>query len=381
MTAKLRLLWLTQHYPPAAGGMALSCDRIVRHLRAQGVHITLYHLKHASPHKTTFYSDELGCDYRVGLADNPAHGLNLLWHEIAEQTFDAVVGYGFPWALHGARIFAAWKQLPLLTCIRGNDFDVNILDARRSANLLDILSASRLVLTVSQDKATRIKALLPAVNVANMGNGIDLSQWQPLPFDQQQASSWREQRQLNSATKVIGLIGHLKDKKGCAFFISTLQRLRLLERDVHLLLVGDIDNATAQLLDSLPPQSWSHEPVLDRYQLPARYLACDLIAIPSFYDGTPNVLLEAAALGIAVLGARCGGMADILTPDNGWLFTPNDSDSLSQALTHWQASSPTEVSLKASRLQQLIFEQYQAEHEARRYIKLIEETIAPLPGR
>ena len=26
--------------------------------------------------------------------------------------------------------------------------------------------------------------------------------------------------------------------------------------------------------------------------------ACDLVAIPSFYDGLPNVLLEAAALGV-----------------------------------------------------------------------------------
>ncbi|WP_417763062.1 glycosyltransferase family 4 protein [Shewanella sp.] len=381
MTAKLRLLWLTQHYPPAAGGMALSCDRIVRHLRALGVHITLYHLKHASPRKTTYYSDEHGCDHRVGLADNAAHGLNLLWHEVAEQSFDAVVGYGFPWAMHGARIFAAWKQLPLLSCIRGNDFDVNILDPRRSAALMEILTASRLVLTVSQDKASRIKALFPQVNVANMGNGIDLSQWQPLPFDQQQATLWREQRQLQPTTRVIGLIGHLKEKKGCAFFINALLQQRLLESQVHLLLVGDIDSATAELLATLPVHSWSHEPVLDRYQLPARYLACDLVAIPSFYDGTPNVLLEAAALGIAVLGARCGGMADLLTSANGWLFTPGDSDSLSQALIQWLASSPQDVSLKASRLQQLIFEQYQAEHEAKRYIKLIAETIEHLPGR
>jgi hypothetical protein len=36
-TPDLRALWLTETYPPSRGGMAQSCDRIVRALRARGV--------------------------------------------------------------------------------------------------------------------------------------------------------------------------------------------------------------------------------------------------------------------------------------------------------------------------------------------------------
>ena len=187
MTAKLKLLWLTQHYPPATGGMAHSCDRVVRYLRAQGVAITLYHLKHDSPAKTNYFSPELGCDHRIALGDNAAHGLNLLWHAVEQQPFDAIIGYGFPWAIHGARMFAAWRRLPLFTLIRGNDFDINILDPRRSGMLLEVLNASKRVLTVSQDKAERINTLCQPIaghpRAINIGNGIDLSQWHALPFD------------------------------------------------------------------------------------------------------------------------------------------------------------------------------------------------------
>ena len=39
-----RVLWLTGHYPPSRGGMAQSCDRIVRGLRAAGAEVDVAHL-------------------------------------------------------------------------------------------------------------------------------------------------------------------------------------------------------------------------------------------------------------------------------------------------------------------------------------------------
>src|SRR4051812_1855869 len=39
----LRALWLTETYPPSRGGMATSCDRIVRGLRRRGVLVDVLH--------------------------------------------------------------------------------------------------------------------------------------------------------------------------------------------------------------------------------------------------------------------------------------------------------------------------------------------------
>ena len=47
-------------------------------------------------------------------------------------------------------------------------------------------------------------------------------------------------------------------------------------------------------------------PFLDRFELLPWYAACDWIAIPSFYDGLPNVLAEAAALGIPLIAVARG---------------------------------------------------------------------------
>ncbi|QTE88919.1 glycosyltransferase family 4 protein [Shewanella algae] len=401
MTANPRLLWLTQHYPPAKGGMALSCDRLVRHLRRLGVHITLYHLRSGGLEKETGYFAEQGCDHSFPMGTNPAHSLNLLWHKL-EGEYDAVVAYGYPFSMHAGRVFAAWLGLPLITLLRGNDFDLSILDHRRYQVLQDTLQASALVLTVSADKAKRVKALWPQVRVHNMSNGLDSERWQPLPLDKEQAKAWRSNNLENPSQPVIGLFGHLKEKKGLAFFIETFKRSPLVH-SCHLLLIGELDESAAELLQTLPEGSYTLEPFLDRYQLISRYLVCDLIAIPSFYEGTPNVLLEAASLNIPVLGACCGGMADLIfdslnehekhvfdgrltdsnaannlrgQTDSGYLFHPTSAESLLDALVRWQTDTASIRAAKSQALYQTVLSQCSAEAEAERYLAAIKTQIA-----
>ena len=53
------------------------------------------------------------------------------------------------------------------------------------------------------------------------------------------------------------------------------------------------------------------------------------MAIPSFYDGLPNVLVEAAALGVPMVASRAGGMADVLEDgETAFLFDPGDEAAL-----------------------------------------------------
>ncbi len=367
MTAKLRLLWLTQNYAPASGGMAVSCDRIVRHLREKGVEIHLYHLKHGGSAKERYFHPTLGTDNQFPVGDVPAHGLNLLWHQLPEADFDAVVCYGTNVAMRAARVFSAWLNAPLVTLLRGNDFDLAVLDPKRFALLQDTLLASSLVLTVSKDKCLRAKSLFPQLNVHHIGNGLDFSLWRALEHDQQQAEKWRQQRQ---GKPVLGLFGHLKDKKGGKFFFDALLRYNLAER-FQFLVAGELDDDTRSLLEGLPQEDVVQLPFMDRYQLIPWYLCCDVIAIPSFYDGTPNVLLEAASLSIPVIAAQCGGMDDLLNETNGWVFKPNDESQCVQTIASFLSSPETVITQKSQLLQQQIAASCCARQEAQRYFNYL----------
>jgi len=60
---------------------------------------------------------------------------------------------------------------------------------------------------------------------------------------------------------------------------------------------------------------------------------CDALICPSLRESFPNAVLEAQALGIPVAASRGGGIPEIITDgENGWLFDPNNTEEMSEAI-------------------------------------------------
>jgi glycosyltransferase involved in cell wall biosynthesis len=61
--------------------------------------------------------------------------------------------------------------------------------------------------------------------------------------------------------------------------------------------------------------------------------ACDVFTLPSWMEGTPNVVLEALASGRPVVASNVGGIPDVVPqPDAGKLVAPKDAPALASAL-------------------------------------------------
>ena len=397
-TPSPRPLWLTETYPPSRGGMAESCDRIVRSLRAAGVTVDVGHLVRRLGASARFEEQEGGRYWAWPIEDDPAHALNLAWNALSrvgrerrssllvddEPPLTHVVAFGGYLPLLAGPIFAAWLGVPLVTLIRGNDFDANLFTPRRRDVLGEALARAALVCAVSQDKVDRIAALHPGRRVVRVPNGIDLERFAPLPSDRVRAEAWRAAN-VASGRRVLGLFGQLKRKKGGAFFLDALRRSGR-AGDVHVLLSGWIDpDMEAWLAEHGEGISVSVQPFADRYELIHRYLACDAIVLPSFYDGMPNVMVEAAALGVPLLASRVGGMADWLEDDRtALLFEPGDDSGCSWAIERavaWPASRLASLGAAARELAERELDQ---RVEAARYAELLAETLptsAPTPLR
>jgi glycosyltransferase involved in cell wall biosynthesis len=72
--------------------------------------------------------------------------------------------------------------------------------------------------------------------------------------------------------------------------------------------------------------------------------AADLVTLPSYMEGCPNVVLEALACGRPVVATRVGGIPEIMSDECGRLVEPRDPPGLSRALasvldTTWDAAS------------------------------------------
>lgn len=363
---KNRLLWLTENYPPQRGGMAQSCDRIVDGLRKRGFVIDIVHfINRGIPYQRV---QQLNGTYMsVPVDESESHTLNCAWNFMKDQQPDAIVCFGGYLPVLAAPVFAAWLRVPLITMIRGNDFDSAIFTPRKRDVLKDAITASSKVTVVSRDKTEKLVRLYPMADVLYIPNGIDCLTWTPSASEVAFAATWKTEH--CSDRICVGLFGELKAKKGVKLFIESMLHTEILNR-IHFLLIGTLTDDLSTLLSD-NSCSFSHYSFLDRYELIKYFLCCDVLAIPSLYDGMPNVLLEAGALGVPVIASRVDGMKDLIRDsENGLLFEPGNAASCRKAVFDFLERSPSQRKVLGENLKTTIHNAYNVNNEINGYEKM-----------
>ncbi len=368
-----RALWLTETYPPSRGGMAQSCDRIVRGLRRAGVLVDVLHFVPTARGGRPWVLEEQAAGRYLAcpVEDDPAHALNRAWTTLQArpEAITHVVAFGGSRPIMAGPVLAAWLGVPLITLIRGNDFDAAVFSTRRRPILDDALSRSALVVANSRSKVERIAAMRPATRTRWIANGIERD-WALAPSDRAHAAAWRASRDRLT----LGLFGQLKAKKGGVFLLDALTRSGVADR-FHLLLAGWMAPDMEAWLADQQALEYTALPFLDRYELLPWYAACDFIAIPSFYDGLPNVLVEAAALGVPLIASRVDGMADVLTDgETAFLFDPGDEPRAAWALQRAARLDPAERERMADACRELARTTLDGDREIAAYVDALAQT-------
>lgn len=364
-----RFLWLTENYPPQRGGMAQSCDRIIDGFKQSGAFIDIFHFtnsqKRNKPRKT-----QQGNYHTVSIHESESHTINLAWNQVSNsEVYDYLVCYGSHLSVIAAPVFSKWLNIPLITMVRGNDFDNAVFNPRKRGILNDLIQQSDFIFTVSSNKALKIKRLWPEANTFYTPNGISLKDWQPSNSELEFSKNWKKQH-LQEGRKCIGLFGDLKEKKGAKFLFECLTKTQIIDK-YQFLLIGNIEE---ELKDYLTVNEVKHENISfqDRYQLLKYYLCLDGLAIPSFYDGMPNVMLEAGALGIPIIASSVDGMKDVIEHnEDGFLFKPGDPDECRKAFYDFHNLSEKEAYQVGYNLQNKIKSKYTSEHETEHYKKYL----------
>jgi len=365
----MEISWFTENYPPHKGGMARSCDRIISNLRKHHqVHI--YHF--TNKYKAFFSQANVGGSYTaVPIFEDNQHTLNVLWTFIKDnpriKKSTCFVSFGSHLCLKGISLMAIWLKKPLLTCFRGNDFDTAIFSHKKQ-DLLYAIENSAAIACVTKEKCERISAMNLNKHIFFTPNSIENEQWEILESDV--LLSEKIKSEFNHDESVVGLIGFQKPKKGIEFFLKCLQRSEL-SKHVQLRIIGEIDlSIQLELKNSGLPYSICRPS--SQTELIANYLLCDLIAIPSIYDGMPNVLFEAGILRKPILAARAGGITDVLSEQEAYLFDSLNELSLLKAFDHYHNASEKEVIKKSHQLYQKLTTKFNSERETNSYLKIFE---------
>ena len=119
------------------------------------------------------------------------------------------------------------------------------------------------------------------------------------------------------ANPVIVFVGRLSTQKSPWHLVNAFALLQKKLPNVHLLFIGDGDKSV---------ESYTHERIaslgieknvffIGRKSNPYKYLKkARLLALSSYYEGTPNVIVESIALGVPVVSSLCtGGILELMS--------------------------------------------------------------------
>lgn len=387
--SKIRIIWLTENYYPNKGGMAQSCDRIVHHLRNQGILVDVIHFTNRVE-RTKIDHVQNGKNIAFAMHPDISHSLNLVWaflenyqQELKQKQQSLIThltAFGGYVPILAAPIFAAWLELPYVVLLRGNDFDTGIFSPKRQDILKNALINAAKICVVSHDKLDKIQKLFPKTNVVHIPNGIDLEEWQILASDVQKAQQWRDEHvqptEDGTPKKVVGMFGHLKAKKGVLFFLEALKLSGRLSQ-LHLLIIGDMTDEVQVFIEvNAESLHYTHYPFMERFALLPYYAACDIVGIPSYYDGLPNVMMEAGGLGVPFIASEVAGMADFLKDgQHGFLFRPGNMEQCREAIRKMLALTSKDLKQMGLNCQEMVKNQLDYRLETKRYAQVFQETI------
>jgi glycosyltransferase involved in cell wall biosynthesis len=125
---------------------------------------------------------------------------------------------------------------------------------------------------------------------------------------------------------VVVLPARLLQDKGVTDFVDAARRLRAAGAGVRCVLVGalDADNPTA--LAKATVESWVAEGVVEwwghRADMPAVLAGAHVVCLPSYREGMPKALLEAAAAGRPIVATDVPGCRECVRPGETGLLVP-----------------------------------------------------------
>ncbi len=170
---------------------------------------------------------------------------------------------------------------------------------------------------------------------AGSSQGVDATAYSPSLARLKAADEIRTSLQLSVHSQLVLFVGWVRREKGVIELVEAIRTLRAENVDIHLLVLGDanepddIDAMTWRLLRDEAGFHW-HPWAGDTAPY---YHASDMVVLPSWREGFPRVVLEAAAAGKPVITTDVTGCRDSIIPDTtGLLVPPRDPTALVAAM-------------------------------------------------
>lgn len=186
---------------------------------------------------------------------------------------------------------------------------------------------------------------------------------------------------LDPESRTFVCVGRLTAQKGQFILLDALAQIVSEGIDARLVLAGDgelrpqIEQRIAELRlqDRVEITGWIAESEVRRRLLESRALV-----LPSFAEGLPVVIMEAFALGRAVVSTTIAGIPELVVPkENGWLVPAGNVAELAVAMRAVIDAPPEQLDEMGRCGQKRVRQSHLASTEAIKLLALLENHLGP----
>ncbi len=198
------------------------------------------------------------------------------------------------------------------------------------------------VLSVSKSLRERIlqEKICPADKIILLGDGsacgIDLNIYTLSDEVRKNAAEIRKRLSISAEAVVLGFVGRITPEKGISLLVRTFIELLKEKPDLHLLMVGRIDQEREKVDSSTYSIIHGHPRIHLAGHVPypvEYYAAMDIFVMPSKREGFGMCNIEAAGMGLPVVASRITGCVDSVQDGRtGLLFDLDNPQDLLSSL-------------------------------------------------
>ena len=190
---------------------------------------------------------------------------------------------------------------------------------------LEMLLRGTSVIVENQDDQAIIASLGVAYRDIHLvpGAGVDTSGYAPSPESE--------------GVQLVVLPARMLWDKGVGEFVDAAKQLRQRGVKARFVLVGEPDEGNPASVSEEQLRAWQNEGVIEwwgrREDMPQVYAQSHIVCLPSYREGLPKSLLEAASCGRPIVTTNVPGCRDVVRDgDNGLLVEAREAAALANAL-------------------------------------------------
>ena len=157
------------------------------------------------------------------------------------------------------------------------------------------------------------------------GSGVNVERFRPI-----------ERALANEPVRIV-MVARLLHEKGVVEFVEAAKLIASNQKNVEFILAGSTDLGNPSSIDDSKLREWEQLPFLSMHghveDVAQLLRSAHICVLPSYREGTPRSLLEAAASGLPLVATDVPGCREVVKHgSNGYLVPSKDTKSLAEAI-------------------------------------------------